>query len=75
MTITISESTEEMLRKRAAQVGQDINRVADTLLASALAWERQEVEAIQEGIDAANQGRERSAREYLGEHKRRYPGP
>ena len=65
MTITLSEETEARLRERAARDGQDVNVLADALLAAALEWEAQDraeaIAGIQRGLEDGAAGRVRPA--------------
>lgn len=54
------------LAKRLASDQQDTAAVITEALAK-MAWERQEVAAIQEGIDAYQAGRHRPVEEFLNE--------
>jgi hypothetical protein len=76
MTITISSSTESLLRERANREGKDPDDVADALLADALAWQEidraRAAEAIGVAIKEFADGRGRPAREALEELRRKY---
>ena len=65
MTITITPETETLLRQKAEREGQDVDVVADALLAAVLASEAQEraetIAEIQRGFEAGAAGRVRSA--------------
>src|ERR1041384_5646801 len=71
MTITLKPETEAKLREKAEREGQDANELADALLAAALEWAAREyqeiVTAIQEGMDAAAEGREKHLEQYIAE--------
>ena len=75
MTITISTETEAMLREKAERDGQDINEIADILLAAALEWEAQDraeaIAGIQRGLEASAAGRVRPAAEVFAEMRAR----
>ena len=61
MTIVLSEQTETRLREKAEREGQDMNAIADDLLANALDWDAREreeaAEGIQRGLDDFAAGR------------------
>ena len=71
MTITLSPETEARLRERAEQDGQDVNTLADALLAAALEWEAQDyaeaVEGIGRGLEDSAAGRVRPAAEVFAD--------
>jgi len=79
MTITLTPHTEEQLRETARREGQDIDILAEAILAESLALRArqfdEDVKAIQEGLDAVDQGRVRPFREFMAEHRRLYPDP
>lgn len=50
MTIVLTEQTETRLREKAEREGQDMNAIADALLANALNWDAREREEAAEGI-------------------------
>lgn len=60
-----------MLRERAQRDGQDVNRVADALIAAALEWEAQDraeaIEGIRRGLEAGEAGRVRPASEVFAD--------
>ena len=73
MTITLRPSTEAMLVEKARQEGQDLDTVADTLLADVLEAELREQEetaaAITKAMAAAEAGREKPIAQYLAEQR------
>lgn len=77
MTLTLEPETEAKLREMAHREGQDAQVLANAWLAESLARHEREfaenVRAIQEGLDAVDQGRVRPYEEYLEEHYRRFP--
>jgi predicted transcriptional regulator len=77
MAITLKPETEEKLRQVAQRQGQDAHSLADIWLAESIARHEQEFEAnvaaIQEGLDAIDQGRVRPFEDFLSEHRQRYP--
>jgi hypothetical protein len=79
MTITLTPETEARLREKAARDGQDINAVADALIASALEWEAQDraeaIEGIRRGDQAAAEGRERPLAAFLAEQRAKHGFP
>lgn len=76
--ITIEPETEARLREKAQREGQDVDTLANALLAEVLEQKArefaEEVAAIQEGLDAVREGRERPLEEFLVEHRARYGG-
>lgn len=70
-TILIAPETEAKLKEKALREGQDMNTVADALLAAALEWEAQEraeaIAGIQRGLEASDAGRARSAAQVFAE--------
>jgi hypothetical protein len=76
MTVTITPETEARLREKAARDGQDVNAVAEALLAAALEWEAQEREEVLQGIrqgeQAASEGRERPLQAFLDEQRTKH---
>jgi predicted transcriptional regulator len=79
MTITLTPETETRLREKAEREGQDINAVADALIAAALEWEAQEraeaIEGVQRGDQAAAEGRERPLSLFLDEQRAKHGLP
>jgi len=71
LTITITPETEAKLREMAAREGQDMNTIADVLLASAIEWEAAEraeaIEGITRGLEASAAGRVRPAAEVFAD--------
>lgn len=76
MTITLTPEVEARLHEEAARQGQEANAFAVALLSAGLEEARrswaEEVTAIQEGLDAVREGRERPFEEFLAEHRSRY---
>ena len=76
MTITLPPETETTLREQANREGLDVDTFANALLVEALEQKARDyaeaVRAIQEGLDAVQQGRERPFEEFLAEHQARY---
>lgn len=79
MTITLTPGTEARLREKAKREGQDINAVADALLAAALEWEAQDhseaIEGIRRGDEAAAVGRERPLGTFIAEQRAKHGFP
>jgi hypothetical protein len=79
MTITLTPETEARLREKAEREGQDINAVADALIAAALEWEAQEraeaMEGIRRGDQAAAEGHERPLTAFFAEQRARHGFP
>ncbi len=77
MTVTLKPETEAKLRQTAQWEGQDVDTLADALLAEVLAQREREFEedvvAVQEAWQAIKEGRERPFAEYLAERRLRYP--
>lgn len=77
MAIVLKPETEEKLRQTAQREGQDVDILADALLAEVLAQREREftedVAAVQEAWTAVREGRERPFEEFFAEHRRRYP--
>ena len=77
MTITLTRETETVLRRTAQRTGQEPDLIVNRLLAEVLTQQEQallvEVAAIQEGLDAIDQGRVRPFKEFMAEHRQRYP--
>lgn len=69
MTITLSDETDARLREKAEREGQDVNAVAESLIAAALEWEALDREAaiagIRRGLEAIAAGRVRPAADVL----------
>ena len=76
MTITLNPQTEAKLRAKADREGQDINLLADELLALILEWEAQDhaqaVQGIRRGLEAFEQGRCRPFREFAAEQRAKH---
>src|SRR5437764_7804939 len=79
MTITLTPETEARLREKAEREGQDIDTVADALIAAALEWEAQEraeaIEGVRRGDQAAAEGRERALAAFLAEQRAKHGFP
>lgn len=77
MTVILEPQTEAKLRELASREGQDAQALANAWLAESIARHEREFEenvrAIQEGLDAVDQGRVRPFQEFLSEHRRRFP--
>ncbi len=75
MTITLNPQTEAKLRAKADQEGQDINSLADELLGLILDWDAQDraeaITGIQKGLQAFDEGRFRSFKEFAAEQRTR----
>jgi hypothetical protein len=73
MTITLRPSTEALLREKARQEGQDLDTLADTILADSLEAQKREVEeitaAVRGAIAAVESGREKPLTQYLAEQR------
>lgn len=73
MTITLTPRTGARLRETAQREGQDVDALADALLAETLEERARDfaesVAAIQEGFDAVDQGRTRPLEEYIAEQR------
>ena len=73
MTVTLTPQTEMRLREKAEREGQDVNAVADAIIAATLEREGREFEetvaGIQRGLQAAAEGRERPFDEYVADVK------
>lgn len=76
MSITITPETEARLRQKAVREGQDMNTLADQILAAVLEWEAQDhteaVEGIQRGLNDFEAGRFRSFQEFAAERREKY---
>lgn len=74
-TITISPELEARPRERASRDGKDLDTVAETLLAAALAWDEREyaeaVVGIRRGLETGAAGRVRPASEVFTETRKR----
>jgi hypothetical protein len=79
MTITLTPQTEAKLREKADSEGQDMNLLADELLAFALEWDTQDyvesVQGIKRGLEAFAQGRSRSFHEFAQEQRAKHNLP
>jgi hypothetical protein len=79
MAIVLKPETEEKLRQTAQREGQDVDILADALLAEVLAQREREftedVAAVQEAWTAVREGRERPFAEFMADHRRRFPDP
>ena len=77
MTVILEPETEAKLRDLAQREGQDAQALANAWLAESVARHEREfeesVKAIQEGLDAVDQGRVRPFEDFLSEHRRRFP--
>ena len=73
MTIILTPQTEALLREKSQREGQDESAVADALLAALLTEEAQDraeaVAGVQEGEQAAAEGRERPLSAFLKEQR------
>ena len=79
MTVTLTPETETRLRQKAERDGQDINAVADTMLAMVLEWEAEEyadmLKGIQRGLEDSDIGRVRPFAEFAAEMRAKYDLP
>ena len=79
MTITLAPEAETALRETAQRTGQEPDTIVSRLVLETLPQMEQEfmaeVAAIQEGLDAIDQGRVRPFEEFMAEHRRKYPDP
>jgi len=77
MGVTLSPEIAARLHERAASNGIDENEMANALLAAALDLEGlgsdSEADAIEEGLRAFADGRERSFAAFISEHRAKYP--
>ena len=77
MTITLAPEAETALRKTAQRTGQEPDTIVSRLVLESLTQMEQQyaddVAAIQEGLDAIDQGRVRPFKEFMAEHRQRYP--
>lgn len=84
MSITLTRNTESRLHEQAERMGEDVNALADTLLANALSGQQlgdaddltenqiaQIRTGIRRGLAAASEGRERPVAEYAADVQRR----
>ena len=79
MTVTLTPQTEARINQMALREGKEPHDVVESILEDALSLDASEYEKsvadIQEGLDAIEQGRERSAEEFFAEHRAKYPSP
>jgi len=76
MTLTITPKTEAMLLAKAEREGEDINALADGLLADLLARDQaEEIAAIRAGLEASDAGRVRLLAEVAAEMRAKYHLP
>ncbi len=76
MTLTITSKTEAMLLAKAEREGEDINTLADVLLAGLLARDQaKETDAIRAGLEASDAGRVRPLAEVAAEMRAKYNLP
>ena len=76
MTLTLKPETEAMLRAKAERDGEDVNALADLLLADLLAREQaEEVEALRIGFEASDAGRVRPLAVAAAEMRAKYNLP
>ncbi len=76
MTLTLTPQTEAMLLARAEDEGQDVNALADMLLASLLArTQAEEIAAIRVGLEACEAGHVRPFSEFAAEMTAKYNLP
>ena len=77
MTVVLEPQTGAKLRELASREGQDAQALVNAWLTERIARHEQKFEenvrAIQQGLDAADQGRGRPFEEFLAEHRQRYP--
>jgi len=77
MTVTLTREAETVLRRTSQRTGQEPDLIVNRLLAEVLAQQEQEllieVAAIQEGLDAIDQGRVRPFKDYMARHRQRFP--
>ncbi len=71
--INLNPEIEALLRKRAAQRGEEIHLVASQLLADILQWEEQDseecVQGIQKGLEDFDAGHFRSFQDFAEEQR------
>lgn len=76
MTIVLTKQTEARLREKAEREGQDMNAIADALLAGALDWDAREreeaAEGIRRGLDDFAAGRYSPASQVFAEIRARH---
>jgi predicted transcriptional regulator len=76
IVINLSPELEVLLRDKAARQGQEVDFMASELLASALEWEKQDleeaIEGIQEGLKDFEAGRFRSFQNFAEEQQRKH---
>lgn len=76
MTIVLTPDTEARLREKAEREGQDLNVVAEALIAAALDWEAQDraeaIEGVRRADQAAAAGRERSLGAFIAEQRTKH---
>lgn len=76
MTLTITPNTEALLLAKAERDGEDVNSVADSLLADLLARNQaEEIVAIRVGLEASDAGRVRPLAEVAAEKRAKYHLP
>lgn len=79
MAVTIGPELEARLREKAASEGRTLDELVESLLISALAWERmdreQSIVGIQRGLNASAAGRVRPAAEIFAEMRGRLEDP
>ena len=77
MTITLEPEAETALRKTIQRTGQEPDAVVSHLVLATLTQieeqRAEEVAAIQEGLDAIDQGRFRPYSEFMAEMRQKYP--
>jgi predicted transcriptional regulator len=78
MTITLAPEAETALRETAQRTGQEPDTIVSRLVLETLPQMEQEfmaeVATIQEVLDAIDQGRVRPFKEFMAEHRWKYPG-
>lgn len=76
MTLVIAPETEARLREKARRDGQDVNAVADALLAAALEWDAQEraeaAEGIRRGLEASAAGKVTPLEQVIAEARQKH---
>ncbi len=76
IVVTLSPELEALLLDKAARRGQDVSLVASELLASILAWDKQDseeaIQGIQHGLDDFESGQCRSFQDFAEEQRRKY---
>lgn len=76
MTLTLTPNTEALLLAKAERDGEDVNAVADALLADLLAREQaEEVAALRVGLESSDAGRVRPLAEVAAENRAKYRLP